>query len=510
MKSVCVAGFGEIMLRLCPPGRKRFMQGLPGTLEATYGGGEANVCASLAMLGSPSRYLTALPPNPVAKAFAAELRGIGVDVEHIAWSPKGRMGVYYAEHGAAQRGSNVVYDREGSTIALLAPEEYDFDAMLDGVGHLHITGITPALSENAFASTLALAEKAAARGIVISCDLNFRKKLWNWQPGTAPRELAAACMGRIVPLADWIICNEEDAADGEPDRGPEFAAERGGQDVIPAGFAGLPRPDLAQGADHEADQQGDGEVMDFFEQPAEHPDEGSDADHQSEGEKAEGEEVLPEIDSGLELVDRVEHVVVLAEQQQDERTGNTGENHGADGGGAAEDEIDVAVGRVLEQGEPDDDPSGGDAAEQGDDGKGVPFADAVEHAEDGGGDQPEKESPEQDRLVPDHPVDGRGEQEKGSQDAEAEDEQERPRQGLERLLDLEGDAEGDGFGGGETFDRIEEFLINSEDERHGSAGDAGNDIGGAHDCAGEIDSQISGKRPAGFFLLAHVNFRIDC
>ena len=213
MKSVCVAGFGEIMLRLCPPGRKRFMQGLPGTLEATYGGGEANVCASLAMLGSPSRYLTALPPNPVAKAFAAELRGIGVDVEHIAWSPKGRMGVYYAEHGAAQRGSNVVYDREGSTIALLAPEEYDFDAMLDGVGHLHITGITPALSENAFASTLALAEKAAARGIVISCDLNFRKKLWNWQPGTAPRELAAACMGRIVPLADWIICNEEDAAD---------------------------------------------------------------------------------------------------------------------------------------------------------------------------------------------------------------------------------------------------------------------------------------------------------
>jgi len=213
MKSVCIAGFGEIMLRLCPPGRKRFAQSLPGTLEATYGGGEANVCASLAMLGSRSRYLTALPPNPVAQAFAAELRGIGVDVERITWNPKGRMGVYYAEHGAAQRGSNVVYDREGSTISLLAPEEYDFAAMLEGVGHLHLTGITPALSENAFASTLALAEKAAALGVVISCDLNFRKKLWTWRKGTAPRELAAECMGKLVPFVDWIICNEEDASD---------------------------------------------------------------------------------------------------------------------------------------------------------------------------------------------------------------------------------------------------------------------------------------------------------
>ncbi len=85
--------------------------------------------------------------------------------------------------------------------------------MLEGVGHLHLTGITPALSENAFASTLALAEKAAALGLTISCDLNFRKKLWTWRPGTAPRELAAECMGKLVPLVDWIICNEEDASD---------------------------------------------------------------------------------------------------------------------------------------------------------------------------------------------------------------------------------------------------------------------------------------------------------
>lgn len=214
MERIVIAGFGEVMLRLCPPRKSRFAQSLPGTLTATYGGGEANVCASLAMLGSEARYLTALPAaNPVAQAFAAELRGLGVDVSRITWSERGRMGVYYAEHGAAQRGSNVVYDRADSTISLLAPEEYDFEAMLAEVAHLHLTGITPALSENACRSTLALAERAAKRGITISCDLNFRKKLWAWRPGVAPRALAEECMERLIPLADWIICNEGDAAD---------------------------------------------------------------------------------------------------------------------------------------------------------------------------------------------------------------------------------------------------------------------------------------------------------
>jgi 2-dehydro-3-deoxygluconokinase len=213
MQKKYIAGFGEVMLRLCPPEKKRFMQSLPGTLEATYGGGEANVCASLSMLGVPSRYLTSLPSNPIAKGFATELRGLGVDVEQITWNSRGRMGIYFAEHGAAQRGSNVVYDRENSTISLLAPQDYDFDAMLENVKHLHITGITPSLSENGFSTTLALVEAASARGIVISCDLNFRKKLWKWKPGVAPRELAAECMGKIVPYVDWIICNEEDASD---------------------------------------------------------------------------------------------------------------------------------------------------------------------------------------------------------------------------------------------------------------------------------------------------------
>ena len=213
MNDFCVAGFGEVMLRLCPQGKKRFGQVLPGSLEATFGGGEANVCASVSMLGGKSRYLTSLPDNPVARAFAAELAGMGSDVSRILYAKQGRMGVYYAEHGSNMRGSNVVYDREGSTISLLPPEAYDFEAMLSGVTHLHLSGITPSLTENAYKSTLAIAETAAKMGITISIDLNYRKKLWNWEPGTAKSDLACRCMSKIVPLADIIIGNEEDASD---------------------------------------------------------------------------------------------------------------------------------------------------------------------------------------------------------------------------------------------------------------------------------------------------------
>ena len=212
MKDTVIAGFGEVMLRLCPPGRNRFAQALPGQLDATFGGGEANVCASLALLGAKSRYLTALPENPVSGAFAAQMRGIGVDVDHILYRP-GRMGVYYAEHGAAQRGSSVVYDREHSVISECGPGAYDFDSMLAGCGHLHVTGITPAVSEAAFEATLAAVTTAKRLGLTVSCDLNFRKKLWRWRPGTAPGVLAGECMARVVAAADIIIGNEEDASD---------------------------------------------------------------------------------------------------------------------------------------------------------------------------------------------------------------------------------------------------------------------------------------------------------
>ncbi len=213
MEKKSIAGFGEVMLRLAPEGKTRFAQALPGSLQATFGGGEANVCASLAMLGESSRYLTALPENPISAAFAVQLRGLGVDVERIRYSKKGRMGVYYAEHGAAQRGSNVIYDREYSVISESGPADYDFGFMLDGCKHLHISGITPALSEKAFLATLEIVKKASEMGVKVSCDLNFRKKLWKWKPGVAANALANECMSQIVEYVDVIIANEEDAAD---------------------------------------------------------------------------------------------------------------------------------------------------------------------------------------------------------------------------------------------------------------------------------------------------------
>ena len=208
-----VAGFGEIMLRLSPRGTLRFAQALPGSLDASFGGGEANVCVSLANFGMKSRYITALPQNPIADSLVRELRGFGVDTGKILRAKSGRLGIYFAESGANQRGASVVYDRAASSVALAKPDDYDFDAALEGVSWLHLTGITPALSEAAFGSTLLIAEKAAAKKIKISCDLNFRKKLWDWRAGTSRNELARECMTALVAFADVIIGNEEDAAD---------------------------------------------------------------------------------------------------------------------------------------------------------------------------------------------------------------------------------------------------------------------------------------------------------
>ena len=191
MKDFCIAGFGEVMLRLCPKGKKRFAQSLPGELDATFGGGEANVCASIAMLGGKSRYLTSLPDNPVARAFAAQLAGIGSDVSRILFSKTGRMGVYYAEHGSNMRGSNVIYDREYSTISMLDKDAYDFNSMLDGVTHLHLSGITPALAPNCRQLVLDMLKVASAKGMTVSFDGNFRSTLWTWEEA---RDFCTECL----------------------------------------------------------------------------------------------------------------------------------------------------------------------------------------------------------------------------------------------------------------------------------------------------------------------------
>ena len=211
--SPLIAGFGEIMLRLTPEGFLRLNQALPGSLRATFGGGEANVCASIARFGMAARYLTALPKNAIADSFIAEMRGIGIDTSRILLSDSGRFGVYFTETGANQRGSMVLYDRAHSTIAATPASAYDIPAMLDGVTWLHLSGITPAISREACEANLAIAKAAAAQGVIISLDLNFRKKLWRWEPGTKPRDLAGRCMAELASLADLLIGNEEDARD---------------------------------------------------------------------------------------------------------------------------------------------------------------------------------------------------------------------------------------------------------------------------------------------------------
>ncbi|MEM1058241.1 MAG: sugar kinase [Verrucomicrobiota bacterium] len=193
--------FGEIMLRLSPPGFERFAQA--SELELTYGGGEANVAVSLASLGADAAFVTTLPANEIAEKCIRQMRGIGVDVSLIRRSGE-RMGIYFVETGASQRPSNVIYDRARSAVAEADPASYDWKAIFEGATWFHWTGITPALGERAAAATLEAVKTAKQMGLTVSCDLNFRKKLWT------PEE-ANACMCELVKYVDVCIANEEDA-----------------------------------------------------------------------------------------------------------------------------------------------------------------------------------------------------------------------------------------------------------------------------------------------------------
>ena len=244
MRPTMILGFGEIMMRLAPEGRLRFRQALPGKLEATWGGGEANVCASLALLGGASRFVTALPRHLIAEHLAASLRGMGVDTSRILFTDEGRLGIYFLETGANQRSPSVIYDRAGSSIALTSPDKYDFAGALEGVTWVHVTGITPALSANAFAATVALVKLAKSRGIRVCCDLNFRKKLWNWRAGTKPQQLARESMAQILPHVDLLIGNEEDAKDILGIEAEGTSVEQG--KINPAGYESVARQIVPQ------------------------------------------------------------------------------------------------------------------------------------------------------------------------------------------------------------------------------------------------------------------------
>lgn len=196
-----IVTFGEIMLRLAPPGLERFLQ--TPQFVATFGGGEANVAVSVANFGLDAVYVTVLPENPIADAAVAELRRFGVDTSRIVRG-KGRLGIYYLEGGANQRASKVVYDRAGSAIALAKPGDIDWDATFAGAGWFHVTGITPAISATAAALSLEAARKARELGLTVSCDLNYRKNLWKYG------KTAAEVMSELVRYVDIAIANEED------------------------------------------------------------------------------------------------------------------------------------------------------------------------------------------------------------------------------------------------------------------------------------------------------------
>ena len=193
--------FGEIMLRLAPPGFERFFQS--PQFVATFGGGEANVAVALATYNLPAAYVTVLPANPLGDAVVAELRRFGVDTSKIQRG-KGRLGVYFVENGANQRPSKVVYDREYSAIAFAKPGDIDWDSVFDDAGWYHTTGITPAISKSAADLALESVRKAREKGVTVSCDLNFRKNLWKWG------KTATEVMPELMKYVDIAIANEED------------------------------------------------------------------------------------------------------------------------------------------------------------------------------------------------------------------------------------------------------------------------------------------------------------
>lgn len=196
-----IVTLGEIMLRLKSPALERFFQS--PSLEATFGGGEANVAVSLANYGMDAAFVTALPNNAIGEACLRDVRSFGVDVSNIKMMD-GRMGIYFLETGSNQRPSKVVYDRADSCIAKAPVDTFDWKKIFDGATWFHITGITPAISQSAADLSLAAVKAAKEMGVTVSCDLNYRKNLWKY--GKEAKEV----MSELTKYVDVAIANEED------------------------------------------------------------------------------------------------------------------------------------------------------------------------------------------------------------------------------------------------------------------------------------------------------------
>ncbi|MCK4922034.1 MAG: sugar kinase [Bacteroidales bacterium] len=208
-----IVTFGEIMGRFNTDGFQRLRQCMPGSLNLTFAGAEANVAASVAILGGKAKFVTALPDNDITGACISNLKGLNVDVSQVKKVDYGRMGLYFVERGANQRPGRVIYDREYSSVSLTPGSSYNWEEIFAGAGWFHITGITPALSEISAATSLTALKEAKKRNLKVSCDLNFRKKLWRWKEGMSPENLAQETMRKMIPYIDLVIANEEDAHD---------------------------------------------------------------------------------------------------------------------------------------------------------------------------------------------------------------------------------------------------------------------------------------------------------
>ena len=198
-----VVTFGEIMLRLAPEGYYRFVQA--EKFGATFGGGEANVAVSLANFGMDAVFVSKVPKHEIGQACVNSLRRFGVDTDEIIRGGD-RLGIYYLEKGASQRPSKVIYDRAGSAISQATKDEFDWDDILEGADWFHFTGITPALGDGVAEICLEAVKAARAKGITVSCDLNYRNKLWS-------KEKAGEVMGELCKYVDVCIANEQDADD---------------------------------------------------------------------------------------------------------------------------------------------------------------------------------------------------------------------------------------------------------------------------------------------------------
>lgn len=227
-----IVTLGEIMGRLAAPGFRRLGQCLPGVLEATFAGAEASVAVGVARLGGHARFVTALPGNALADACLATLRGHGVDTHAIVRRAGCRLGLYFVEAGVNQRAGQVIYDREHSAFALTPADAYDWAAVFEGAEWFVISGITPALTEATAEVARTAVREAGTRGVRVALDVNYRSKLWAWDPERPPRALASATLRDLMPGVDLLIGAPGDAGllvDDVPDTedtSPEAAEAR--------------------------------------------------------------------------------------------------------------------------------------------------------------------------------------------------------------------------------------------------------------------------------------------